>query len=51
MKFDLIDLGKPEGEKLMNQNVWIGFQTVSDVSGGFIEHIKGGSRNKSLSAA
>lgn len=31
MKFDLIDLGKPEGEKLMDHNVWIGFQTVSEL--------------------
>lgn len=30
MNFDLIDLGKPGGEKLIGHNVWIRFQTAKE---------------------
>lgn len=30
MNFDLIDLGKPVGEKLMGRIVWIRFQTARE---------------------
>lgn len=53
MNFDLIDLGKPGGEKTDGPQCLDSIQNCKrlSVSGGFIEHITAGSRNKRLSPA
>lgn len=45
MNFDLMDIAKPCGEKLMGHIVWISSQTVRNQFGGFIEQTAAGSRS------